>query len=118
VSAITIFGFTNLAKADLSKLVPISDAIFHILAYGGFTLVWIKFMNLYLPLRNTPVRFILAVSVPACFMLVVKAGSMLLGRHFAPSDLLFSFLAIITVVIVSHLTGFLRPCQRPEGKGV
>jgi len=118
VSAITVFGFTNLAKADLSKLMPFSNAVFHILAYGGFTLVWAKFMNLYLSFRNTPVRFILAISVPACFLLVVKAGSMLLGRHFASSDLLFSFLAIIAVATVSYLTGFLRSCQRPEGKGV
>jgi VanZ family protein len=118
VSAITVFGFTNLAKADLSKLMPFSNAVFHILAYGGFTLVWAKFMNLYLSFRNTVARLILAIGVPVCFMLIVKAGSVLLGRHFASSDLLFSFLAIIAVVTVSYLTGFLRPCQRPEGKGV
>jgi hypothetical protein len=118
MSVITIFGLTNLAKTDLSKLMPISDALFHILAYGGFTLVWAKFMNLYLPLRSAGVRLILAWGVPICFLLVVKAGSLLLGRHFASSDLLFSFLAIIAVVTAAYLTGFLCPCQRPEEKGV
>jgi membrane protein implicated in regulation of membrane protease activity len=75
-------------------------------------------MNLYLPLKSTAARLILAIGVPACFLLAVKAGSLLLGKQFAPSDLLFSVLAIIAVVATAYLTGFLRPCQRPEEKGV
>ena len=101
VSAITIFGLTNLAKADLSKLVPISDAVFHILAYGGFALVWAQFMNLYLPLRTAFTRFSLSVGVPIGFLLVTKAGSLLLNRHFAMTDLTFSVLAIVVSTIVA-----------------
>jgi hypothetical protein len=123
VLAITIFGITNLAKANLSKLVPVTDAVFHIFAYGGFTLVWIRFMNLYLPVRNIPasccrlpprlasrdaeagktaagVRLLLDVGIPICFLLLVKAGSLLLGRHFAVTDLLFATLAIVAVATV------------------
>jgi VanZ family protein len=101
VLAITIFGLTNLAKADLSKLVPITDAIFHVLAYGGFTLVWAQFMNLYLSPRTTIVRLLLTVGMPVGFLIVVKTGSILLGRHFALTDLLFAVLTIIAVAAIT-----------------
>ncbi len=101
VLAITIFGLTNLARADLSKLVPITDAVFHILAYGSFTLVWIKFMNLYFLLRTTIARLTAAIVVPVGFLLVVKTGSILLGRHFGLTDLLFSALTIIAVAAIT-----------------
>lgn len=101
VLAITIFGLTNLAKADLSKLVPITDAVFHVLAYGGFTLVWAQFMNLYLSPRTTIVRLLLTVGMPVGFLIVVKTGSILLGRHFALTDLLFAVLTIIAVAAIT-----------------
>ena len=108
VLAITIFGLTNLAKADLSKLVPITDAVFHILAYGGFTFAWAQFMNLYLPLKTTITRLLLTVGVPVSLLLVVKTGSILMGKHFALTDLLFAALTIIVVAaitVVARLRG-------------
>jgi VanZ family protein len=98
VLGITIFGLTNLAKANLSKLVPVSDAVFHVLAYGGFTLVWVRFMRPYILHRTKIVRLVLSLGVPAVFLCVVKAASLLLGRRFSPTDLLFAVLAIIIVV--------------------
>jgi hypothetical protein len=106
VLAITIFGLTNLAKANLSKLVPITDAVFHILAYGGFTLVWVQFMNLYLSPRTTIVRLLLTVGVPLLFLLLVKTASILLGRPFALTDLLFS---VLTIIAVAAITVIFRP---------
>jgi len=112
--AITIFGLTNLARANLSKLVPITDAAFHIIAYGGFTLVWAQFMILHLPLRGTGGRLLSALGVPIGFLLIVKTGSLLLGRHFAMTDLLFSVSAIITVVTATYLVGFPSRSRQPE----
>lgn len=106
--AITIFGLTNLARANLSKLVPITDAVFHIIAYGGFTLVWSQFMNIYLPIRTAGARLLSALGVPIGFLLFVKTGSLLLGRHFATTDLLFSVSAIVVVVIARELWVFRR----------
>jgi VanZ family protein len=114
VLAITIFGLTNLAKANLSKLVPVADAAFHVLAYGGFALVWVQFMDLYLSIKPLGVRLLLALGVPIGFLLVVKAGSLLLGRHFAMTDLLFAVLAIIVVVTARYLTSLFHRGQRPE----
>lgn len=114
VLAITIFGLTNLARADLSKLVPITDAAFHVFAYGGFTSAWIQFMKLYLSVKSLSARLLLALGVPIGFLLVVKAGSLLLGRPFAMTDLLFAVLAVIAVVTMTHLATFLCRSQRPE----
>jgi len=114
VLAITIFGLTNLARADLSKLVPITDAAFHVFAYGGFTAAWIQFMKIHLSVKPLSARLLLALGVPTGFLLVVKAGSLLLGRPFAMTDLLFAVLAIIAVVTMTHLATFLCRSQRPE----
>ena len=105
---ITIFGVTNLAKADLSKLVPISDAVFHFLAYAFFALVWTKIMKQYFSYKSR-LRSAWAIGVPLGFLLVAKAGSLLLGRHFAMTDLLFGAAGIITVVVVR------RVCYLPKG---
>ncbi len=101
VLAITIFGLTNLAKTDLSKLVPITDAVFHILAYGSFTLAWVQFVNLYFMFKNNATRLVSAIAVPVVLLLVVKTGSILLGRHFALTDLLFAVLSIIAVAVMT-----------------
>jgi hypothetical protein len=114
VSAITIFGLTNLAKANLSKLAPISDAVFHIFAYGGFALVWVQVMKLCLSVKSLCAWLLLALGVPIAFLFVVKAGSLLLGRHFAMTDLLFAVLAIIVVVTAAYLSGYLHRSQWPE----
>jgi hypothetical protein len=99
VAAITIFGLTNLAKADLSKLAPTADALFHILVYAGFALIWAKFMALYLPGR-TRFRWLLpALAGPVGLLFVVKGGSILLGRHFAFTDLLFAVLGIVVAIV-------------------
>ena len=40
VWAISIFGVATLINADLSKIAPILNAVYHVFAYGGFTLIW------------------------------------------------------------------------------
>jgi hypothetical protein len=118
VCAITIFGLTNLARANLSKLVPISDVLFHIFAYAGFTLCWIQFMRVYLPRVTGIWRLLLVIDVPLCLLLVVKTVSLLTGRHFAATDLLFALLGICVAVTISYLTGFIQLLSKPDLKGV
>lgn len=100
--AITIFGLTNLAKANLSKLVPIADDAFHIFAYAGFTLSWLQFMRVYLPYVMGIRRLLLLINMPVCLLFVVKTASLLLGRHFAATDLLFAALGICSVITITY----------------
>ena len=99
VLAITILGVTNLAKADLSKLVPISDAAFHFFGYGLFALVWYRVMKQYFAYKSVVAPF----GVSFCFLIIVKAGSLLLGRHFALTDFLYGVLGIIAALVVQHI---------------
>jgi VanZ family protein len=99
VLAITIFGVTNLARADLSKLVPISDALFHFFGYCFFALVWGRIMKQYFLYKAT----VAALVVPLGFLFFVKAGSLLLGRPFALTDFLYGALGIITALVVQRI---------------
>ena len=97
VWAISIFGVATLIRADLSKVAPILDAVYHIFAYAGFTLIWGQLANLYLSPKTIISRLSLITSLPLCLMLFVKVSSMLLGRYFTTMEMLCSAGAIIAV---------------------
>ena len=64
VTGITIFCLTNLARANLTELVPVTNAMFHLLAYAVFTMLWIR-QILPLPSKTSmPKRLIIALAVP------------------------------------------------------
>jgi hypothetical protein len=111
VWAITIFGVSVLVKADISKLVPALDIIYHIVAAGGFAAIWGYFINLYVLPRTTIGRLLLTTSVPAGLILFVKVISMLLGRYFTGMDMALSGVAIVAVAIVKCLGGLSRQVQ-------
>ncbi len=108
VWAISIFGVSALVRADISKLVPVLDVIYHITAYGCFALIWGYFINLYVLPRTIIGRLLLIISVPAGLMLFVKAVSMLLGRYFTGMEMLFSAGGIVAAAIVTCLAGLCR----------
>ena len=118
VWAITIFGVATLIKADPSKVAPNLDAVYHILAYAGFTLVWAKLINLYLSAKTTIRRFLLMISVPLGFMLFVKILSVLLGRYFTSVEMLLSGGAIIVAAIATCLLKRKRGQEPFLAKGV
>ena len=103
VWAISIFGVATLIKADLSKVAPILDTVYHVLAYGGFTLIWGQLINLYLSPKTIISRLLLIISLPLGLMLFVKASSMLLGRYFTAAEMLLSGGAIIVAAIATCL---------------
>jgi VanZ family protein len=103
VWAISIFGVATLISADLSKVAPISNIVYHVLAYAGFTLIWTQVMNLYLPPRATISRLSLTISAPAGLVLSVKASSMFMGRYFTTAEMLFSGSAILVAAIATCL---------------
>ncbi len=103
VSAISIFGIATLIHADLSKVAPILNIVYHVFAYGGFTLIWTQLTNLYLSPRTIISRSLLTISVPAGLMLFVKMSSMLMGRYFTTMEMLCSAGAILTVATATCL---------------
>ncbi|MGA2070296.1 MAG: VanZ family protein [Sedimentisphaerales bacterium] len=118
VWAISIFGVATLISADLSKVAPILDAVYHVLAYAGLTLIWTQLMNLYLSSRTIINRLLLIMSLPLGLMFFVKVLSMLLGRYFTTAEMLFSGSAI-TVAAIATCLSVRKGYQEPfRAKGV
>lgn len=100
VMATFIFGITNVTRANLSDLLPVTNAVFHFLAYAILTVLWVQCMHL-VPAVKVPKakRFILAVAGPAGFLIIVKLSSIIAGRDLALSDIFIAFGAITAVAI-------------------
>jgi VanZ family protein len=97
----TILGLTNLARANLADKLPITNTVFHVSAYGFFTLIWLQ--NLRLFLRSKPAKptwTVLALSIPIGFLFAVKLFSAILGKYFIMRDVIISAAAIASVIAV------------------
>jgi hypothetical protein len=103
VWAISIFGVATLISADLSKVSPIFNTVYHIFAYAGFTLIWGQLINLYLSPKTIISRLSLIISLPAGLMLFVKVSSILLGRYFTTMEMLCSAGAILAIATMTCL---------------
>ncbi len=104
VISASIFGITNLAKADVYEMIPVGDTIFHIVAYAALTAVWLKVMNSFAPHHRRDVkRLAVALAGPTAFLFFVKASSAALGRYFRWPDVLICLAAILIVAIAGQL---------------
>jgi hypothetical protein len=118
VWAISIFGVATLISADLSKVAPTLDTVYHALAYAGFTLIWTQLINLYFSPKTIINRLLLIMSLPLGLMLLVKASSMLMGRYFTMAEMLLSGGAIIVAAIATCLFARKRHQKPFLAKGV
>ena len=106
---ISIFTLTNVARANLTDLIPITNAMFQFFAYGFFTLVWVQNIHLYLSPKFRKGKWIIAsVAPPIVFLLCVKLFSKILGREFFIKDMLISTAGIITSLFLLGLIGLIR----------
>lgn len=104
VTALSIFIMTNIAKANLTDLLPMANMSFHLLAYAFFTLIWIQHMHLFLaPKTLRPKWFVLASGVPAGLLLIGKLFSMIIGKDIEPADIILAFVGIIAAVVAVSL---------------
>lgn len=100
ITAIFIFGVTNVTRTNLADILPVTNAVFHLLAFAILTVQWIQCLHLFVAGEvHRGRRFILAVAMPTGFMITVTLFSVIAGREFTPSDIIISFGAIMTVVI-------------------
>jgi hypothetical protein len=119
VTGITVFLLTNLARTNIAEQLPKASATYYVVAYGFFTLLWIQYMRLYLSLRAPRLRWVAwALVVPGCFLLIVKLGSVVLGKNFAWAGVAFSAGGIAAVVLIFLVAAFCRRrTQKPSGHG-
>jgi VanZ family protein len=112
VVGITIFTLTNIARANLTDLIPITNAMFHFFAYGFFALVWIQYIHLYLLPKAQGVKWlIVSLALPVGLLASVKLFSIILGREFVVQDVIISIAAIIVTIFIVYLITLIR---RPQ----
>ena len=102
-----------------ADLVPIANTLFHLFAYGFFTMLWIRHINHFLPLKAPQPKWLIgALALPTGFLAAVKLFSIISGRDFGLQDIIISLTAIVFVVITVFLTALLRknPAKNSSGK--
>ena len=118
VTGIAIFFSTNLTQVNPAELLPITDDVFCLLAYGVFTAVWIRCMHNFLPATRPPRPkwLITATALPTGLLACVKSFSAILGRGYRLEDAPISLAAIAVVVIIAALySSGGRAIRRPDG---
>jgi hypothetical protein len=95
VAGIIIFGTTNIARANLADMLPITNAMFHLFAYAAFTVLWIQCLHIFRSTKTPKAkRLLTAAAGPIIFLFVVKLSSVVLGRICVMSDIIVSIGAI------------------------
>jgi len=110
VTGVTIFGLTNIARANLADLLPRTNTAFHLFAYALFTLLWIRYMQrTHLRVMTPKPKWLIVASIPPVgFLLLVKLGSLILGRSFTIKDVIVSAVGIVAVVATIFISGLIR----------
>jgi VanZ family protein len=109
VTGAAIFTLTNFIRANLADLMPTVNAMFHLFAYGFFTMLWLQYIHLFLPVKAPkPKWIIIALVLPIGFLLTVKLFSVIFGKDFIAQDVIISAIGIITVVVTTYLIALFR----------
>lgn len=109
VTGAAIFLLTNLAKANPADLLPVTNTIFHLFAYVFFTMLWIRWIRLFLRLKAPETRWlIISLALPMVFLFIVRLFSVICSRDFSFSDVILSLVAIAAVVATNYLTALFR----------
>jgi len=109
VTGTAVLILTNLARANLDELLPITSAVFYLSAYGVFTLVWIRYLYLFLSLKAPQLKWLTAVLIlPTALVISVELVSILLGRGCRPTRIIFCSAGSAAVVIIFFLVALYR----------
>lgn len=100
VVATLIFGVTNVTQANLADILPVTNILFHLLAYAILTALWIRCANLFSPVKAPKAKgLILGLAGPTGFLIIVELFSIIAGKDSALYEIIISFGAIAAVVI-------------------
>jgi VanZ family protein len=117
VAAALIFGVTNITQVNLADLLPVTNAVFHFLAYAILTVIWINCMYLFHAAKAPKVKWlIVAFSGPAGFLIIVKLFSVISGKDSVLSDVIISLGAIAAVVALFYLGVLFRKARGSRSK--
>jgi hypothetical protein len=107
VTGIGIFLLTNLAQKNPAELMPVTNVLFHVIGYATFTLLWIWQMQNMKKARFSQIKWLIAILVPAAFLLMVKISAVIYKRAFSRADMIYSFIGIGIAVLVIFTAGLI-----------
>jgi hypothetical protein len=114
VAGATIFGLTNIARANLAELMPALNAMFHLFSYAIFSMLWLQVIHLNLTLKPPKLKWLfVSLALPLALLLTTKVFSVIIGRTFGPIDVILAVSGIATVVAVTYLTALFRQRATP-----
>jgi len=109
VLGIVIFGLSNVARVNPAELLPLTNAVFHLFAYAGFTFLWIRCISPVASLKPPCPKWMMAApALPVALLLAVKGYSASLGRGFGIQEVILSVAGIAVVVGIVWAASFLR----------
>lgn len=115
LTAGVIFILTNFAQPNPGGMLAVTDAAFHLFAYGLFSLLWIRCMDHLLPIKAPEPKWLVGVlALPIGFLLAVELFSVVAGNGFRPLRVIISTVGIIGAVGDIFLIALFR--QRFRGK--
>lgn len=110
-----IFGINILMRANLADLMPVTNIIFHFLAYALLTVLWIKSTHLFPAMKVTkPNWLFLALAGPIGFLITVKLFSVIIGKDFIFAEVIISSGAIVTVVTDFYLRALFKKTKKSQ----
>ena len=117
VTGTVIFGITNIARANLAELVPVTNAMFHLFAYPIFSMLWLCYMHLFLALKPPKPKWLTAaLAVPIGLLLTVKLFSLVLGKVLGLREVIISVVGIAAVVAITSLIALFHKTQDARPK--
>jgi len=117
VTGTIIFGITNITRANLAELVPVTNAMFHLFAYAIFSILWICYMHLFLSLKPPTLKWLIAaLAGPTVLLLTVKLFSVILGKGFGLREVIVSLVGIASTITLIYLVALFHKTQDPRPK--
>ena len=111
-TATFIFGITNVTRANLANLLPVTNTLFHLFAFAILAVLWIQCMQILPAVKAPKARWlILAIAGPTGFLIIVKLFSVIAGKELAFSDIIIAFGAIAAVVTVFYSRALFHKTQ-------
>ncbi len=106
MSGMATFVLVNSYRTDISQLLPFTSLLLNPLLFAfftGLTLYCIHTSRILFP-NSEKGRFngLISIILPCVLLITVKVGALMLHRHIAFRDILFSGLAIAITALIGH----------------
>ncbi len=109
ISGLLVYLLPNFTTGNMFAQNAVIGSLYHFLGFAGFTMVWIQFIDRYMPMREVDFKWPLAALIlPMVLLALVKVTTVLLGKDIWMVDIVTAVIAIILTVGVSWPAGIFR----------